>query len=175
MMLVTRAPFVSWLSVASGKTYYELLRIRPDATQDAIKEAFHRFALACHPDRYVEEPADIREVAAEVFKRGVEAYRVLSRPTVRARYDRAMSRGKLRLDEHAASERPPAPVGKPLEDVAKTTSAKKFALLADRLLSVGKLDEARVQLITALQHEPDNAELSERLVILYEALALEPG
>jgi hypothetical protein len=45
---------------------------------------------------------------------------------------------------------------------------------ADRLIAVGKLEEARVHLVTACQSEPDNEELAERLQILYEALALEP-
>ncbi len=42
------------------------------------------------------------------------------------------------------------------------------------LLSVGKLDDARLQLINACQEEPMNEELAERLQIVWEALALEP-
>ena len=37
-----------------------------------------------------------------------------------------------------------------------------------------ELDDARVQIVSACQCEPDNAELAERLQILYEVLALEP-
>jgi len=39
---------------------------------------------------------------------------------------------------------------------------------------MGKLEEARIQLISACQNDPANAELKERLDILYEALTLEP-
>jgi len=58
--------------------------------------------------------------------------------------------------------------------VARTARGKQLALKADRLISAGKLDEARVQLVGAVQCEPDNTELAERLQIIYEALALEP-
>ena len=51
---------------------------------------------------------------------------------------------------------------------------KQLAVKADRLITAGKLDEARVQIVSACQCEPNNAELAERLQILYEVLALEP-
>jgi DNA-binding SARP family transcriptional activator len=47
-----------------------------------------------------------------------------------------------------------------------------FAQKADRLLATGNLDEARVELARACKCEPYNHELSERLHLLYEALAL---
>jgi hypothetical protein len=58
--------------------------------------------------------------------------------------------------------------------IARTPSAKKLATKADRLISIGELESARVQLVSACQCEPDNEELAERLRFLYEALALEP-
>jgi hypothetical protein len=59
--------------------------------------------------------------------------------------------------------------------IARTPGGKKLAAKADRLLSIGKLEEARVQLTGAFQQEPNNTELQERIQLLYEALALEPG
>ncbi len=41
-------------------------------------------------------------------------------------------------------------------------------------MTIGKLDEARLQLVNACQCEPFNQELAERLKLVYEALALEP-
>jgi hypothetical protein len=58
--------------------------------------------------------------------------------------------------------------------VATTPRGKQHAVRADRLIAIGKLDDARVQLVTACQCEPHNGELAERLQALYEALALEP-
>jgi hypothetical protein len=61
-----------------------------------------------------------------------------------------------------------------LEAIAQTPRGKELARKADRLIMIGKLDDARVQLVSACQDEPFNEELGERLEILYEALALEP-
>lgn len=166
--------FRHWVTSAEKKSYYEILRVESAAGAPAIKQAFHDFALAYHPDRYAEEAPDVAAASAEVFKRGVEAYRVLSRPELRARYDRELTKGKKRLDEKSVEEKPERPQGKTLEMVAKTRGAKAFAIKADRLLSIGKLEDARLQLVNACQQEPDNTELEERLKLIYEALALEP-
>jgi curved DNA-binding protein CbpA len=171
---MSKEAFLHWVATVDKKSYYDVLRVPPSAPDAAIKEAFHQFALAYHPDRYVEQGADVVAAAQEVFKRGAEAYRILSRKELRARYDKALKAGKLRLDINALSEPPPRPQGKTLEQVAKTKKGKEYAIKADRLLSIGKLEDARLQLVNACQCEPDNAELADRLNLVYEALALEP-
>jgi curved DNA-binding protein CbpA len=158
------------------KTYYEILRVRQGADGWAIKAAFHDFSLLYHPDRHVGSEASVIQVAAEIYKRGVEAYRCLSRKASRDRYDRALARGALRID--ASVELEPVPEPPPmrtLETIATTERGRRHAVQADRLLAIGKLDDARVQLVTACQCEPHNRELAERLAVLYEALALEPS
>ena len=110
----------------------------------------------------------------ESTHRGVEAYRCLSRTPTRERYDKGLPRGKLRQDGSRQSTAPPPPIVRTLEMVARTSRGKQLALKADRLIAVGRLDDARVQLVTACQNEPHNDELTERLQILYEAIALEP-
>jgi len=172
--MATADGFLRWLAAAEQKSYYEMLRVPSDVTPEELKAAFHKFALACHPDRAVEESAEVARAAAEVFKRGVEAYRVLSRADLRARYDRELAKGRLRLDEGKLESVPPPPQGKTLEMVAKTKRGKENARKADRALTLGKLEDARVALTTAVQDEPHNKELSERLAAIYEALALEP-
>jgi hypothetical protein len=163
-----------YLQSLARKSYYDILRLPRDASQAHVKTAFHEFSLLYHPDRYVESPRDVGEVATEIYKRGVEAYRCLSRRETRARYDAALGRGKLRLEPTRAPTVPPPPLVRTLEMVAQTARAKAMALKADRLIAVGRLEDARVQLVSACQCEPDNEELTERLQILYEALALEP-
>ncbi len=157
------------------KSYYDILRIPREADAAQVKAGFHDFSLLYHPDRYVDSPPEVTGIASEIFKRGVEAYRCLSRAVTRERYDRALGRGKLRAEASRPSTAPPPPPPmRTLEDVARTPKGKQLALRADRLISAGKLDDARVQLVSALQCEPDNAELSERLQMIYEVLALEP-
>jgi curved DNA-binding protein CbpA len=166
-----------FLNSLTRKSYYEILRVPPDSGAPAIKNAFHDFSLLYHPDRHVGADRAVVDVAAEIYKRGVEAYRCLSRQASRERYDRALARGVLRIDSStpAIDPAPARPPIRTLEDIATTPSGKRHATRADRLIAIGKLDDARVQLVTACQNEPHNAELAERLAALYEALALEPS
>jgi curved DNA-binding protein CbpA len=168
----TREALTVFLQSLEHKSYYDILRAPPDADPAAIKAAFHHFSLLYHPDRHGDP--EVRPLATEIYKRGVEAYRCLSRRPLRERYDRALSRGKLRLEPSRLSTPPPPPVLRTLEAVARSPRAKRFAVKADRLIAVGKLEDARLQLVDACQCEPDNEELAERLQILYEAIALEP-
>jgi curved DNA-binding protein CbpA len=163
-----------FLQSLEKKSYYEVLRVAPGADAGAIKDAFHEFSLLYHPDCYVDSPREVAQIASEIFKRGVEAYRCLSRKPTRERYDRALGRGKLRIESSRPSTIPPPPVQRTLEMIARTPKAKQYAVKAERLIAVGKLGDARVQLVSACQCEPDNAELAERLQIIYEVLALEP-
>src|SRR5258708_11150435 len=96
--MATQEALLLFLSSLDKKNYYEVLRAGHGDGPAGIKSAFHAFSLLYHPDCYVDSPAGIRETATEIYKRGVEAYRCLSRPTTRERYDRALSRGKIRLE-----------------------------------------------------------------------------
>jgi curved DNA-binding protein CbpA len=163
----------AWTAMLENQSYYEILGVPQDANPAAIKAAFHELALQVHPDNYVEEEPEVGAVASEVFKRGVEAYKVLSKPRTRSLYDEGLAKGKLRYVEGEIEEAPPPLPTRTLEEIATTPRAKQFGLKADRLIALGKLDEARVALITALQDDFDNEELKDRLTLLYEAIALE--
>lgn len=173
--MATRETFLAWAESLVDVSYYTVLRVPPNATPADIKASFHGIALRCHPDRFTDEPAEVCEAAGEVFKRAVEAYRVLSHAERRAEYDALLQRGHVRLVEGRIPTPAPAPVVRTLEDIATTPKAKALARRADLLLSVGKLDEARVQIASACQEDPDNDELKDRLAAVYEAMALEPG
>lgn len=64
------------------ETFYDVLGVDPDATQDEITEAYRRRVKETHPD--LNDSAD----AAEAFQRVGEAEAVLGDPDERARYDR---------------------------------------------------------------------------------------
>jgi molecular chaperone DnaJ len=64
------------------RDYYEVLGVSRDASCDDIKRSFRRIAKQCHPD-VNPDPA-----ACEKFKEAADAYKVLSDPESRARYDR---------------------------------------------------------------------------------------
>src|SRR5262245_17755781 len=61
---------------------YEILGLRPDATQEQVKAAFHRLAKASHPD------VNADDTTAEMrFKEINHAYEILSDPGSRTAYD----------------------------------------------------------------------------------------
>ncbi|MDD5501483.1 MAG: molecular chaperone DnaJ [Candidatus Omnitrophica bacterium] len=64
------------------RDYYDVLGIDRNADDSAIKQAYRRLAIKCHPDR---NPGDRQ--AVERMKELNEAYAVLSDPQKRQRYD----------------------------------------------------------------------------------------
>jgi DnaJ-class molecular chaperone len=179
--------FIVWAESLETMNYYDILRVAYDASPEDIQKAFHALSLRCHPDRFIDEPIEVGEAAGTVFKRLVEAYNILRRPQMRARYDAELRKAAqgapaggqpppgagAKFDEHAVVEKKTFEQ-RTLYMIARDAKAKQFAAKADRFLSNGQLEEARIQLISAYQHDPTNEELKERLDILYEALALEP-
>jgi curved DNA-binding protein CbpA len=159
--------FIAWAESFDSMTYYRVLRVARDASADQIKDAFQQLALRCHPDQYVEEEEDVRVAAAQVFKRTVEAYGILSKPELRAKYDKLVLMGQLRMTpeervpEQRKAEKPS------FESMAQTEDAKKHARKADRLVLTGNLEAARIALIDASRLEPFNEALKTSLRALY--------
>ena len=65
------------------RDFYEVLGVSREASDGEIKKAFRRLAREYHPDRNAGDPE-----AEERFKELANAYKVLSDPEQRARYDR---------------------------------------------------------------------------------------
>lgn len=65
------------------RDFYEVLGVSQTASDAEIKKAFRRQARECHPDQNRDDPE-----AEEKFKELANAYKVLSDPDQRARYDR---------------------------------------------------------------------------------------
>src|SRR5690606_27877712 len=95
--------------------YYSLLQVAPDATADAIRAAFHQFALRYHPDSYTMASAEDRARVNRSYRRGGEAYRVLSNSTWRAAYDAGLAEGRLRHQAPSGTD----------EATARTQGAKR--------------------------------------------------
>ncbi|KAF2835929.1 DnaJ-domain-containing protein [Patellaria atrata CBS 101060] len=70
-------------AVETKTSYYELLGVEKQASQDDIKKAYRRKALELHPDRNYGKEDDATKLFAEIQA----AYEVLSDPQERAWYD----------------------------------------------------------------------------------------
>ncbi|MBD5391434.1 J domain-containing protein [bacterium] len=69
--------------MATKKSYYEILEIKPSASAVEIKRAFYRLSKKYHPD--------VNPKTADLFKQINEAYQTLSDTQSRAEYDRKMN------------------------------------------------------------------------------------
>jgi DnaJ-class molecular chaperone len=160
-----------WAAVLEESSYYELLGVLEIADDAALKAAFHEFALAFHPDTHLDFDPDTAALSRTVFQRGAEAYRVLSHPELRPRYDLALAKGQLRLGGSEVPRVANVGVGaKSLDELCRTASAKRFASRADQLISEGDLTGAKRELMLALREDGTNQELAERLDALDLAL-----
>jgi curved DNA-binding protein CbpA len=163
----------AWDAVLETYDYYELLGVSELADDGAIKASYHRFARAFHPDSHIATGARERAIAARVFQRGTEAYRVLSHPDLRVRYDMARTRGRLRL---FPSEVPSAFAAsadtRPLHELCRSAGAKLSAQKATRFIDAGEPARAMDELVRALAHDGGaNPAIQERIealeVVLY--------
>ena len=66
-------------------SYYEVLGVAPDATEEEIKRAYRKLALKYHPDRCESD-------TTELMSRINGAYAVLGDPGQRASYDLTLGR-----------------------------------------------------------------------------------
>ena len=163
---------LAWHEVLDESSYYEILGVLEMAGEDTIRRAFHVFAAAFHPDAHAgADPATLKAVE-RVFQRGAEAYRVLSRPELRRKYNLGLARGQLRLALGEPGTRPAGGSGAPsLGELCQSPSARLAAQRAEELIDRGELRAARRELELALRHDGDrNPALSERLEALDEEL-----
>lgn len=141
--------------------YYALLGVSASASTDEIKAGFRMFARRFHPDRYAGDPERTAK-ATRIYQRGTEAYRVLSNLEQRRAYDAQLSEGKLRLDPQSA-RRSVRPSMGPAHVDSVAPRARPFAAKAEQALRAGDLSQARLNFQLAIQHDPRNAGLRQKL------------
>lgn len=167
----------AWLSALDELTYYELFGVASAASADEVRDAFHVFCDTFHPDRHFSRVEGERRALATIFKRGTEAYVVLSDVALRAHYDEQLatrpSQRPMRLSLSPLS-RPPsirAPGPPALEDAVRSPSARPFARRADELIRKGDLRQAKLQLVMANHMDSGNQTLEAALRDLETKLA----
>jgi DnaJ-class molecular chaperone len=158
-----------WLSVLDSVSYYDLFRVARDATPDGLRDAFHAFAEDFHPDVHAWRHPNEQAAIGYIFKRGTEAYRVLSDPQLRVRYDEALANGILRPEQlivdidgpRSQSMSPGGGVvgGNRLSDKVRTAGARPFVLRVEELAKKGDPQQAKLQLVMAMHMDPKNPAL----------------
>ena len=90
---LTREAVVKRCGEIDDLTYFQVLGVQEDATDEAIQSAYFTLVKAWHPDRL---PADVKEMKAEVakvFGRISEAYQTLADAKARAEYLQVVKSG----------------------------------------------------------------------------------
>ena len=159
----------AWLRVLEELTYYELFGIASESGTDEVRKAFHDFCDTFHPDRHVARSAGERQALSTIFKRGTEAYVVLTDPALRGQYDAQLAvrpGGQPQRMSFSPLSRPPSrrsPSRSALDDAARTPSARPFARRAEELIRSGDLRQAKLQLVLANHRDPGNETLQAAL------------
>jgi curved DNA-binding protein CbpA len=141
--------------------YYTLLCVEPDASPDAMRRAFHQFAAKYHPDKFLAQGADPRKVerAAQIYRRGAEAYKVLTDLRRRKLYDLQLAQGHMRFDALAEAPPEPAVLNRwPIK--VKNPMARPFATKAEQAYKASEWGAAKVNLRMALSKDAGNAQIA---------------
>jgi len=103
---------------------YHVLGVASTATAAEIKEQFRFLSHAYHPDKFATEKQ--RKAAEEQFKKVYEAYRILSDPASRARYDASRPgssdpppRGTAHATSPPTNAQQTSPPAKPKKNILK--------------------------------------------------------
>ena len=172
-----------WLAALDSVSYYELFRVERGATYDELRAAFHSFAESFHPDVHHWRHPSEQAAIGYIFKRGTEAYRVLSDPELRRRYDEALAGGILRPENLVVDLDGPRSKsmggggggagggagGGRLIDKVRTPGARPFVIRAEELMKKGDPKQAKIQLVMALHMDPKNPALEQFAKELDEA------
>jgi len=143
--------------------YYTLLGVADDASTEAIKSAFRSFARRYHPDRFVDADEEKLDQATRIFRRGSEAFQVLTDETQRQAYDHVLRSGKLRLTEDAKAGVKPGGMltPKPGSLAAQAASSRSAA-------SAASAGSRTAQEQRATPDSPDNPIRTDRARALFK-------
>lgn len=145
-------------SALDSMDYYQLLRISSAADEEQIRKAYYALATSLHPDVHgVDTAPQFRKELTAVFSRIAEAYKVLVNPENRARYDRELAGGHLRISMGADVRQTGPHIATP--------SARRFFQLGMEARNAGDRASAAMNFRFALQVEPDNAEIQRELAL----------
>ncbi len=151
--------------------YYQLLGVKPDASNEEVRKAFRAFARKYHPDRFAAAPPEKQERATRIYRRGAEGLQVLVDPAARKLYDIAIQKGIYRLtaEQRDNAGRVLNPQKKSSEPRVATTEGMQWYR---RALAIEESDPTQAWKIMkrAKELEPDNPLIAKELRRLATAI-----
>jgi curved DNA-binding protein CbpA len=159
-----------WLAALDSISYYELFRVRNSVNHDELRAAFHAFAESFHPDAHRWRHPNEQAAIGTIYRRGTEAWRVLSDPVLRARYDEAVANGILRpenlivemegspMSKRSLAPKPgtPGAANLPLLEQVRSPGARPFIIRSEELFKKGDPKQAKIQLVMAMHMDKGN-------------------
>ncbi len=146
--------------------YYTLLGIETDASVDDVKIAFRKFARRYHPDRFAGDEPDKLARSTQIYRRGSEAFQVLTNALSRKAYDRVLRVGKTRFtaDDRERTEMDERKARAPQKQDAPIRSPQALAFYqkAAEAARAGDWREAWRLMKASLELEPNNELLRSR-------------
>lgn len=117
------------------KDYYQILGVRPDASQEDIKKAYRLYASKFHPDKHGGD-----KFFEERFKEIRSAYDVLGDPETRAAYDRQLSSERTHDDEvHTEPSHTPERPANPVNPQQTFSWSRMSQRSRDGVIAVGSI------------------------------------
>jgi curved DNA-binding protein CbpA len=83
---MTRERLAANLLTMRGQDHFAVLGVAFATPPAAVERAYAQLAREFHPDRFRDRSSDTRTIAAEIFERVTEAYRVISDNEARKKY-----------------------------------------------------------------------------------------
>lgn len=144
-------------SLVSQLNHYQILKLSPIATEQEIRDAFHREALNFHPDQYFsEEDPEVGRLSKEIYTKIVKAYRTLSDRKLRSAYDMELNnQSRVRLKEQSSEEDEDAITGVKFKP-KKASPGDKFFKLAEQAYKAQDYRSALMNIQIALGSDPGN-------------------
>ncbi|MEM1348996.1 MAG: DnaJ domain-containing protein [Myxococcota bacterium] len=151
---------------AGEENYYQVLGVPDGAPHHLLVRAFDKISLRYHPDRFNQYRSErwgaaICDEVDTLYKVQMEAYSVLTDRQLRARYEKALERGEVRLSKEETAARPTGP--KALTDIATNSQSKKFLKLAQTNISTQNWSGAMQNLKFALSMDANNEDIQAKI------------
>lgn len=145
--------------VSAAENHFAELGLPWDAPADDFSSAYRQLARDLHPDRYVDAPPALQELATEIFDKVRAAWEVIGSPEARQKYTDKVIHGKKTEEELA------------MEQLQAYWSAEADFKKGVAAYNQGKIRQAHEFFSAAVEIVPD--ELEFRAYHAYTSFAME--